>query len=69
MTSGVRRAVRLEHRLTQPNASLADLDAAIALAVEHDVAALTVNPWLVKVAKRRLGRSRVLLGTVVGYLG
>lgn len=67
MTASVRRAVRLEHRLTQPNASLADLDAAVALAVEHDLAALTVNPWLVKVAKRQLGRSRVTLGTVVGY--
>jgi deoxyribose-phosphate aldolase len=63
----VRRAVRLEHRLTQPNASLADLDAAVALAVAHDLAALTVNPWLVKVAKRLLGRSRVALGTVIGY--
>ena len=67
MTASVRRAVRLEHRLTQPNASLADLDAAVALAVEHDVAALTVNPWLVKVAKRQLGRSRVTLGTVIGH--
>ena len=67
MTASVRRAVRLEHRLTHPNASLADLDAAVALAVEHDLAALTVNPWLVKAAKRTLGRSRVALGTVVGY--
>jgi deoxyribose-phosphate aldolase len=67
MTASVRRAVRLEHRLTQPNASLADLDAAVALAVAHDLAALTVNPWLVKVAKRLLGRSRVALGTVIGY--
>jgi len=67
MTASVRRAVRLEHRLTQPNASLADLDAAVTLAVEHDLAALTVNPWLVKLAKRSLGRSRVTLGTVVGY--
>jgi deoxyribose-phosphate aldolase len=67
MTASVRRAVRLEHRLTHPNASLADLDAAVTLAVEHDVAALTVNPWLVKAAKRALGRSRVALGTVVGY--
>lgn len=67
MTSTVRRALRLEHRLTQPNASLSDLDAAVALATEHEVAALTVNPWLVKAAKRRLGRSRVTLGTVVGY--
>jgi deoxyribose-phosphate aldolase len=66
MTS-VRRALRLEHRLTHPNASLADLDAAVALAVEHDLAALTVNPWLVKAAKRQLGRSRVTLGTVIGY--
>ena len=67
MTASVRRAVRLEHRLTHPNASLADLDAAVTLAVEHDLAALTVNPWLVKAAKRSLGRSRVALGTVVGY--
>jgi len=67
MTSIARRAVRLEHRLTQPNASLADLDVAVALATEHELAALTVSPWLVKAAKRRLGRSRVTLGTVVGY--
>ena len=67
MTASVRRAVRLEHRLTQPNASVADLEAAVALAVQHDITALTVNPWLVKVAKRVLGRSRVTLGTVVGY--
>ena len=67
MTASVRRAVRLEHRLTQPNASLHDLDAAVALATEHELAALTVNPWLVKAAKRRLGRSRVVIGTVVGF--
>jgi len=67
MTASVRRPLRLEHRLTQPNASLGELDAAVALAVEHELAALTVNPWLVKAAKRSLGRSRVALGTVVGY--
>jgi len=67
MTASVRRAVRLEHRLTQPNASRDDLTRAVALATEHEVAALTVNPWLVKVAKRLLGRSRVTLGTVIGF--
>jgi deoxyribose-phosphate aldolase len=67
MTASVRRAVRLEHRLTQPNASLADLDAAVAIATEHELAAITVSPWLVKAAKRALGRSRVSLGTVVGF--
>ena len=67
MTSTVRRALRLEHRLTGPNASLADLDAAVALATEHELAAITVNPWLVRAAKRRLGRERVALGTVVGF--
>jgi deoxyribose-phosphate aldolase len=67
MTSPPRRAVRLEHRLTQPNASLADLDAAVALATAHELASLTVSPWLVKAAKRTLGRSRVTLGTVVGF--
>lgn len=67
MTASVRRAVRLEHRLTRPTASLDDLEAAVALATEHEIAAITVNPWLVKAAKRRLGRSRVTLGTVIGF--
>jgi deoxyribose-phosphate aldolase len=67
MNASVRRAVRLEHRLTQPNASLADLEAAVALATEYELAALTVSPWLVRVAKRRLGRARVTLGTVIGF--
>lgn len=66
MTIG-RRAVRLEHRLTAPNATLDQLAAAVHLATEHDLAALTVVPWLVKAAKRQLGRSRVALGTVVGF--
>lgn len=66
MTSG-RRAPRLEHRLTSANATLADLETAVAVATEHDLAALTVSPWLVKAAKRQLGRSRVRLGTVVGF--
>ena len=67
MSASARRAVRLEHRLTQPNASLADLESAVALATEHELAAITVNPWLVKAAKRHLGRSRVTLGTVIGF--
>jgi deoxyribose-phosphate aldolase len=67
MTASARRALRLEHRLTQPNASLADLEAAVALASDHELAALTVSPWLVKAARRRLGRSRVTLGAVVGF--
>jgi deoxyribose-phosphate aldolase len=68
MTVTGRRAVRLEHLLTAPNASLHDLDEAVALALEHDlVAALTVSPWLVKPARRKMGRSRVRLGTVIGY--
>jgi deoxyribose-phosphate aldolase len=62
-----RRTVRLEHRLTGANASLNDLDSAVALVAEHDLAALFVNPWLVHAAKRKLGRSRARLGTVVGY--
>lgn len=67
MTASVRRAVRLEHRLTQANASLEDLDAAVALVSRHDLAALTVNPWLVKAAKRALGQTRVTVGTVIAY--
>lgn len=67
MTAIGRRAARLEHRLTRPAASLAELDAAVALAVDHDCVALTVNPWLVKAARRALGRSRIRLGTVVGF--
>lgn len=67
MTLTGRRPLRVEHRLTQPNASVTDLAAAVGLATEHELAALTVTPWLVKSAKRSLGRSRVALGTVVGY--
>ena len=67
MTASARRALRLEHRLTQPNASMADLESAVALATDHELAALTVNPWLVKAARRRLGKSRVTLGTVIGF--
>ncbi|MGH2455095.1 MAG: deoxyribose-phosphate aldolase [Candidatus Limnocylindria bacterium] len=67
MTAIGRRAARLEHRLTQPNASLAELDAAVTLAVEHSCAAVVVNPWLVKAAKRAMGRARLRLGTLVGY--
>lgn len=67
MTASVRRALRLEHRVTQPTASLADLDAALALAADHEIASLTVNPWLVKRAKRALSRTGVTLGTVIGF--
>ena len=67
MTASVRRAVRLEHRLTRAAASLADLDAAAALASRHDLAALTVNPWLVKAARRALGQTRVTIGTVIAF--
>jgi len=65
--TALRRAARFEHRLTRPNASLADLDAAVALAVEHGLAALVVSPWLVKPAGRLLARSGVRLGTVIGF--
>jgi deoxyribose-phosphate aldolase len=67
MTAIGRRAARLEHRLTRPNASLSEVDAAVALAIEHECAAVTVSPWLVKAAKRALGRSRLRLGTLVGH--
>lgn len=66
MTIG-RRAARLEHRLTSANATTHDLEVAVALAVANDLAALTVSPWLVKPAKRQLGRSRIRLGTVVAF--
>ncbi|HET8586823.1 MAG TPA: deoxyribose-phosphate aldolase [Candidatus Limnocylindria bacterium] len=67
MTANRRPAVPLEHRLTQPNASLEDLSEAIALVTEHDLATLIVNPWLVKAARRELGRSSVQIGAVIGY--
>jgi deoxyribose-phosphate aldolase len=67
MTANGRRAVRLEHRLTRPAASLDDLEAAVVLAAENELVALTVSPWLVRPARRLLGRSSVQLGTVVGY--
>ena len=61
------RTVRLEHRLTQPTASLAELHAAAGLALEHELATLLVSPWLVKPAARLLARTPVRLATVIGY--
>jgi deoxyribose-phosphate aldolase len=65
--TALRRTARLEHRLTRPNASLAELDAAVGLAVEHQLAALAVSPWLVKPAARLLARTPVRVATVIGY--
>lgn len=61
------RTARLEHRLTQPTASLADLHAAAGLALEHEMATLLVSPWLVKPAARLLSRSQVRVATVIGF--
>lgn len=61
------RTAQLEHRLTQPTASLADLHAAAGLAVEHQLATLLVSPWLVKPAARLLSRTPVRVGTVIGF--
>jgi deoxyribose-phosphate aldolase len=62
-----RRTVRLEHRLTRPSASLAELDAAIGLVLEHQLASLAVSPWLVRSATRGLARSPVRIATVIGF--
>jgi deoxyribose-phosphate aldolase len=61
------RTPRLEHRLTQPTATMADLHAAAGLALEHELDTLLVSPWLVKAAARLLSRSRVRVGTVIGF--
>jgi deoxyribose-phosphate aldolase len=61
------RTARLEHRLTQPTASLAELHAAAGLALEHELATLLVSPWMVKPAARLLARTPVRLATVIGY--
>ena len=61
------RTARLEHRLTRPTASLADLRAASALALEHELASLLVSPWLVKPAARILSRTPVRVATVIGF--
>jgi deoxyribose-phosphate aldolase len=61
------RTARLEHRLTQPTASLADLHAAAGLALEHELATLLVSPWMVKPAARLLARTPVHVATVIGF--
>ena len=61
------RTPRLEHRLTQPTASMADLHAAAGLALEHELDSLLVSPWLVKPAARLLSRSPVRVATVIGF--
>lgn len=66
MTALARNA-RLEHRLTQPTASVADLHAAAGLAIEHELATLLVSPWMVRPAARLLARTPVRVGTVIGF--
>ena len=61
------RTARLEHRLTRPTASLADLHAAAGLALEHELATLLVSPWLVRPAARLLVRTPVSVATVIGF--
>ncbi len=65
--TAVARMARLEHRLTQPTASLADLHAAAGLALEHEMATLLVSPWMVKPAARLLARTPVRVATVIGF--
>lgn len=65
--TALRRAAQLEHRLTRPSATLADLDAAAALALEYGLGSLLVSPWLVRPAARLLARSGVKVGTVIGF--
>ena len=66
MTALARPSARLEHRLTLPTASMTDLHIAVALAVKHDLAVLTVSPWLVGAARASLGRAGTRLATVTG---
>ena len=61
------RTARLEHRLTRPTASLADLHTAAGLVLEHELATLLVSPWLVRPAARLVSRSQVRVATVVGF--
>jgi len=63
----LRRTARLEHRLTRPTASLAELDVAARIVLEHQLTTLLVSPWLVKPAARLLARTTVRLGTVIGF--
>ena len=65
--TALRRIARLEHRLTRPGASLGDLDAALRIVREHDLATLTVTPWLVRPAARLGLPAGVRLGAVIGY--
>ena len=65
--TALRRTARLEHRLTRPTASLAELDVAARIVLEHELSTLLVSPWLVKPAARLLARTPARLGTVIGF--
>jgi deoxyribose-phosphate aldolase len=65
--TALRRTARLEHRLTRPTASLAELDAAARIVLDHELTTLLVSPWLVKPAARLLARTPARLGTVIGF--
>ena len=65
--TALRRTARLEHRLTRPTASLAELDVAARIVLDSELTTLLVSPWLVKPAARLLARTPARLGTVIGF--
>jgi len=65
--TALRRIARLEHRLTRPDASLADLDAALRTVSADAISTLLVAPWLVKPAVRRGLPAGVRVAAVIGY--
>ena len=66
MTSG-RRAPRLEHRLTGANAALAELEPRSPSRPDTTWRRSPSAHGSIKAAQASLGRSRVRLGTVVGF--
>lgn len=57
----------IDHTVLKPAASAKDIEAAVAIAIESEVAAVCFRPSDMVLAKQLLGNSKVDLATVVGF--
>lgn len=57
----------IDHTVLKPAASAKDIEAAVAIAIEAEVAAVCFRPSDMVLAKQLLGNSKVGLATVVGF--
>ena len=62
-----RVAKMIDHAVLHPTQTMVDLDAAIALSKQYEIASLCVKPYMVPYVSERLQDSTVMTSTVIGF--